>query len=314
MWPKQFRAIYRNAFKVCASDPFYLVISLASVMLMILAASMPSLGEDEHLRLVRDQTHSILFICGALASAFGLIRVVTDDLRRGAGSILMSRPVSPGILIAGKLIGVLMCVAVLFLTGSFAYLWISDIAKNNQELDTLSLMFYLLVILLSLLAGAARQYLFGSNFSLCSSVSLCAFMLIGVGFRLTVTETRLFDFQGLQSILLLFLAVASFCATVQVVAVLADSAMVLGLAIILFFFGLISSYLTSKFLGGDFGLLVSSILPNWQNYWILEALGQGEKIPLQYFLQIAFQTAIYVGMYTAISTALFERTEIKGNT
>ena len=313
MWPKQFKAIYKNAFKVCASDPFYLVISLASVILMVLAASMPSLGEEEHLRLVRDQTHSILFICGALAGAFGLIRVVTDDLRRGAGSILMSRPINPAILMAGKLFGVLICVGVLFLTGSFAYLWVSEIAKNNEELDTLSLILYLVAIILSVVAGAIRQYLFGSNFSLCSSLSLCALMLIGVGIRLTITETRWFDFQGLQSILLLFLAVASFCATVQVVAVLADSAMVLGTAIILFFFGLISSYLTTKFLGGDFGQLISSILPNWQNYWILEALGQGEKIPLQYFLQITFQTAIYVGMYTVISTALFERTEIKGN-
>ena len=110
--------VFKNAFKVCASDPFYLVISLSSVVLMPLAASMPSIGPDEHMRLVRDQTHSILFICGALAGVFGLIRVVTDDIRRGAGSILMSRPLNPLVLVSGKLFGVLLCVAILFLTGA----------------------------------------------------------------------------------------------------------------------------------------------------------------------------------------------------
>ena len=171
MWLKQFKAVYKNAFKVSASDPFYLVINLAVLLLMVLAASMPSLGPDEHLRLVRSNS-LILFICAALAGVFGLIRVVTDDLRRGAGSILMSRPLSGYVLVAGKLLGVITCVGLLFITCSAGYIWVSEITYNSQQINDLSLTFYLVAIALALITGGARQYLFSSNFILSSSLFL----------------------------------------------------------------------------------------------------------------------------------------------
>ena len=312
MWLKQFQAVFKNAFKVSASDPFYLVISLASVVLMVLAASMPSIGESEHLRLVRDQTHSILFICGALAGAYGLIRVVTDDIRRGAGSILMSRPISGTTLLLGKLFGVIASVAILFSTGAFSYLWISEITFDHESLNITSLVLYASVIALSLISGGIRQYMFGSNFSLYSSLSLCTLMGIGFVLRYFLAEQGEFDLIGLQSILLLFMAVITFCATVQALAVIADSAMVLGGAIIIFFFGLISSFLISKIVGQSASMVLGALLPNWQTFWVLEAIGQGQGVPGMYYLQCFFQTLLYVGVYLILSISLFERIEIKG--
>ena len=313
MWLKQFKAVYKNSFKVSTSDPFYLVINLAVILLMVTAASMPSLGEDEHLRLVRDQTHSILFICASLAGVFGLIRVVTDDLRRGAGAILMSRPLGSFTLISGKLLGVVSCVGILFITGAASYLWVSEITHSNQSIDSLSLTFYIGVIVVALIAGGARQYLFGSNFILSSSVCLCMLMILGVALRIAFVNNAKFDFIGLQSLALLFLAVAAFCSTVLTFAVVADSAIVLGVGIVTFFFGLISPYLSLSLLGGSVGQIATFVLPNWQIYWVLEALGQGKVVPVAYFGQIFIQTSFYMGMYIVLSTMLFERIEIKGN-
>ncbi|MCM8538118.1 MAG: hypothetical protein NE334_19400 [Lentisphaeraceae bacterium] len=314
MWFKQLNAVFKNAFKVGASDPFYLVISLALVLLMALAASMPSIGDAEHTRMVRDQTHSIIFICGALAGAFGLIRVVTDDIRRGAGAILMSRPISGTVLILGKLLGVLACVAILVTTGAAAYLWISEIAHDHEFLNTQSLVIYIVAIILALCSGAARQYMFGSNFSLYTSLSLCVLMLLGVGFRVAISGKGDFDFLGLQSCLLLFMALVTFCATVQVLAVIADSALVFGGAIIVFFLGLISTYLTTNLLGDSFGQVIGAILPNWQLFWILESIGLGQNVSISYFVGCAVQMLLYVGLYVMASISLFERTEIKGVT
>jgi hypothetical protein len=312
MWFKQFKAIFKNSFKVSASDPFYLVISLALVLLMVLSASMPSIGEGEHLRLVRDQTHSILFLCGALAGVFSIIRVVTDDIRRGSGAVLMSRPLSGLVLLSGKLAGVLGGIGILMLTGCSAYLWVTEITHDHEALNMASLTVYLLIVLLSLVAGAARQYIFGSNFSLCTSLSLSVLMAVGVLMRMMMGGMGDFDVTGLQSVVLLFMGLVIFCASVQVVAVIVDSTMVLGSAIIIFFFGLISTYLTSSFLGDGLGLIISSLLPNWQMFWILEKLGQGELVPLMYFGQCFLQTCLQLGLYLLISNILFDRIEIKG--
>ena len=281
---------------------------------MLLAGSMPSLGSGEHLRLIRDQTHSIIFMCGALAVAFGLIRVVCDDMRRGAGAILMSRPLSPAVLLSAKLFGIVLCTAMLVLTSSFTYLWISEIYYSPEEINIPSLLCCLLVISAALAAGAFRQYMYGSNFSQYSSLALCVFMGLGLAGRMLFGELSHFDLSGLQSLVLLFMALIVFASIILVVAVIADAAMVLTSSILLFFFGLLSEYFVGTLMGGTAGDILISVLPNWQMFWVLESLGTGQSVPFIYYLHCFFHVLLFVAVYLIISVTLFERIEIKGVT
>ncbi|NQZ56629.1 MAG: hypothetical protein HRT88_04060 [Lentisphaeraceae bacterium] len=314
MWFKQFKAVFKNSFKVCSGDAFFLVINLSLIVMMLLAASMPSLGESEHLRLIRDQTHSLTFICGALAVSFGLIRVVCDDLRRGAGAILMSRPLSGSVLLSGKLFGVIACCGLLLITASSSYLWISEIAHHNESLEITSLYCFVIAAMAALIIGAGRQYLYGNNFSQVSSISLCLSMTLGLALRCCFADLQDFDFAGLQSLLLIFMALVVFASIILVIAVIADAPLVLGSSIILFFFGLLSEYLFGKVIGGNAGEALLAILPNWQMFWVLETLGVGRTIPMSYYFQCFIQAGLFAGCYLIISVILFERIEIKGVT
>ena len=309
MFSKQFKAVFKNSFTVCAGDPFFLVINLSMVALMLVASAMPSIG-NESLRLIRDQTHSIIFICGALAGTMGLIRVITDDIRRGAGAILMSRPVSGTVLISGKLCGVLACVGIMFISGSSAYLWITEI-HFEEEINLTSTIVFVVAVLFALGLGAARQYMFGSNFSKYTSCALAVCLVFGVCFRYMAGVKSQFDFNGLNSLFLLYLAIISFASVITVLAVIADSAMVLTGAIIVFFFGLISEYLLTKSLG-SVGEVISSIIPNWQNFWILEQLGIGKAVPTNYYFTCAAQSLLTAGFFITLAILFFERAEIKG--
>ena len=312
MWFKQFKAVFNNAFRVSAGDPFYLVISLALAVSMMLASSMPSLGESEHLRLVRDQSHSILFLCGGLAVIFAMIRVVTDDLRRGSGAILMSRPISGSTLIAGKFMGVLASLSLLVFTGSIAYLWISEITYSNEELNVKSLCVFVGAIFLALAAGASRQYMYGNNYSFYSSCALAVTLTLGFLMRLASSGKELFDFVGLQSIAFLFLALVSFAAVVLLVAVIADSAMTLAFSLVIFGLGLLSEYFFGRLLGGLFGDVLLSVFPNWQSFWVLEKLGLGESIPVFYFGECLVHVLLFSFVYLLLSVMVFDRSEIKG--
>ena len=311
MFFKQFKAVFKNSFKVCSGDSFYLVISLTMVAVMSLAASMPSIG-NEHTRLVRDQTHSVLFICGALATSFGLIRVVTDDIRRGAGSILMSRPVSGAVLMSGKLCGVLACTGMLVISGGAAATWISEINHDSEMVEMSSFILYIVAVLASLLVGAGRQYMSGANFSKGATVSMMLFLCLGTVFRYFTGHSEFFDFVGLKSIALLFMALAVFASIVLVIAVLADSAIVLGVSVLIFFFGLLAEYVCVVVLGGSFGGMVASIVPNWQMFWILEKIGMGHEIPLIYFFKCGIHAFLLCFMYTNVAVIFFDRSEIKG--
>lgn len=311
MYFKQFKAVFKNSFKVCAGDPFYMVISLTMVVVMSLAASMPSIG-NEHTRLVRDQTHSVIFICGALATAFGLIRVVTDDVRRGAGSILMSRPVSGSVLMSGKLFGVLACTGLLVFSGAAAAVWISEINHDSEHVEMPSFLLFAGAVSASVLFGTARQYMLGTSFSKNTTVALAFFLLLGVVFRYFTGDSGPFDVIGLQSIVLIFFALVVFGAVVLVASVVADSAMVLGFSILIFFFGLVSEYICTTLLGGSLGTVIASLLPNWQMFWILEKIGTGEEIPVSYFIRCGIHSFLISFMYTNIAVVFFDKIEIKG--
>jgi len=311
MFFKQFKAVFKNSFKVCSGDSFYLVISLTMVAAMALAASMPSIGY-EHTRLVRDQTHSILFICAALATSFGLIRVVTDDLRRGAGSILMSRPLSASVLIFGKLLGVLACTGMLFISGAAAATWISEINHDAEIVEKGSFALFIIFVFVSLFIGAGRQYMSGASFSRGATVALMLLLCVGTIIRYFTGKSEVFDFVGLQSILLLYMALAVFASVVLIFAVVADSAIVLGVSILIFFFGLLAEYVCVSVLGGQLGDVFASILPNWQIFWVLEKIGLGHEIPISYFFQCGIDAFLLCFMYTNVAVMFFDRSEIKG--
>jgi hypothetical protein len=308
---KQFKAVFNNSFSVCAGDPFFLVINLSMLVFMVLAASMPSLGPSESLRLIRDQTHSIIFISGVLVSLFGLIRVVTDDIRRGAGSILMSRPISGAVLLSGKLAGVLGCSALLFLSGAMAYLWVTEI-NYYEEMNLTSLFMFIGAVVLALVAGVARQYMFGSNFSKYTCGALAVLLSLGVAFRYASGVKGQFDIQGLSSLVLLFMAVVAFASVVLIISIIADSAMVLAGGIVVFFTGLLAEYFFGTVLGGNLGNVLVSILPNWQTFWVLEKLGIGETVSLAYCLQCATHSILQSIFCLVLAVILFDRIEIKG--
>ena len=304
MFFKQYIAVFKNSFKVCASDSFYLVISITMLAIMALAASMPSIG-NEHIRLIRDQCHSIVFICAALACSFGLIRVVTDDIRRGAGSVLMSRPVSASVLMFGKLSGVLACTLLLVISGSVAALWISEIYFQDEIVNIGSFSLLASCVALSLLYGAGKQYLSGANFSESVSLSLCIFLIIGFAVRYFVGVPEQIDFKSLQSLILIFMALIIFASIVLIFSVVSDSAVVLAASIIIFFFGLLSEYICTVLIGGSLGSSLASIVPNWQMFWVLEKIGMGQEIPISYFFRSGIHAFLLSFMLYQCSNNLF---------
>ena len=108
------------------------------------------------------------------------------------------------------------------------------------------------------------------------------------------------------------MALVVFGSVVLVAAVVADSALVLGFSILIFFFGLLSEYICTEVLGGSIGAIVASVLPNWQMFWILEKIGMGEEIPIVYFFSCGIHAFLICFMYTNVAVVIFDKIEIKG--
>lgn len=308
---KQLKAVFRNAFLVSASDPFFLVLHIAVLLLVALLGAIPGFTYGEHIRLLRDQSHALIFMVGCLGITFGLIRVVTDDIRRGAGPELRSRPVGPTVLLLGKWLGVCAAMVALYVSALLGYLWISEVAFHQEHLNGTSLGMYLGFIFGGLIIAGWRHFAFGGSFPLAANLVLGAVVLLGCGLRMVLGDVAQFDFPGLQCGLMLILAMLIFAAIMLPVAVLADSAIVLAGGVIVFFFGLISDYLITSTLSGAVGGMVKAVLPNWQLFWVADRIAEGANVPVAYLPSCLLQVALMLLLCLIPATMLYERLEVR---
>lgn len=309
---KQLKAVFRNALLVSASDPFFLVLHLAALLLLALLAAIPGFTYGEHIRLLRDQSHSLLFIIGCLGVTFGLIRVVTDDIRRGAGPELRSRPVGASILLLGKWLGVCVAMVALYGSGLTAYLWVSEVGFHQEFLNRGSLTMYLCFVFAGLALAGWRHFAFGGSFPLAANIVLAVAVIVGCGLRMVLGDSGHFDFVGLQCGVMLIMAMLIFAAIMLPIAVLADSAIVLVGGVLVFFFGLISDYLvTSTLSDGAIGGMVKAVLPNWQLFWVADRIADGANVPLGYLPPCLLQVVLMLLLCLIPASMLYERLEVR---
>jgi hypothetical protein len=311
---RQFKAVALNSAKETMADPFYLVVHLGSLLCMVLLSAVPSLSDAEHMRSVRDNCISFTFIAGALATLFGVIRCVTDDIQRGAGDIMMSRPISALTLLGGKLSGLILSQLIMFTSLTIAYLWTSEIGHSSHHLEYGSLFFYLAMVFATPIIGAIRQALFDKPFPFFTSLICPILLAIGLGLRIAFGDINHFDFAGTQAILMIFFAILAYSALLMPFAVKFDTPMVLCSGAILFFLGLFSDYMFNQTLDSNiFSQLIKALIPSWQNYWILDQIGLKGQVSSQYVLHCFIQSALLCGLYLFVSVSLFEKREISGN-
>jgi hypothetical protein len=313
MFLRQFRAVTINAFTITAGDPFYLILQLSALMLIALLGSLPGFTYGEHMRLYRDQCQALIFMISCLGITFGYIRTITDDLRRGAGSILLSRPIGANCLIFGKWAGVMCAIFLLHFSQMTAYLWISEVTFSPEYLQISSLMLYSAVIVGALGIGALRHYFFGGSFVFYTSLVLNVLMFLCLISRILMKGSAFFDWPGLESGLILIFGVIVFSSILLPVSVVSDAPLVLSLGIVVFFFGLISEYIINVAIHHE--LLVGickSVVPNWQLFWVADKLGNGQHIPLTYYKACCIQSLLFTILCVIIATVLYDRMEIQG--
>jgi len=312
MWLKQFLAVSRNAATIAVGDPFYLVLHIMLLVTVALLGAIPGFTFGEHIKLLRDQCMALLFMVSCLAVTFGSVRVFTDDIRRGTGPILFSRPIGASCLVIGKWAGVFVGVMLLGVSGLAAYLWISEVAHDAEYLNLASLSLYAVAVVFGLGAGGIRHYLFGGGYVRFANLILTALLAFFFLARIGMSGADVFDWAGLQSGAMLVFGVAAFSAVMVPIAIIADSALVLSIGVAVFFFGLVSSYLLSVASGSaTLSAIAGAVLPNWQIYWIADRLGPEQSIPVGYYGVCGLHAVFSLIVYLTVAMIFYDRIEIR---
>jgi len=78
----------------------------------------------------------------------------------------------------------------------------------------------------------------------------------------------------------------------------------------IFLLGLMSDYLFGRKADTWWGSLLYTITPNWQLFWLADALENGKRIPLEYVGRAIGYVAAYLGAALALALLLFEDREL----
>lgn len=320
----------------CVEIPRQPALLLLSTTLIVFIGSLPflithNLGEAG--KLVRDSAMAVMFLGSLLLAVPSACNAVSTEIRRGTAGAILSKPVSRIRFLAAKFVGVSM-VMLVFSGMCMVAILMADRASAIEFTVGWRFLIPLFLAVLGayVLAGfinfTTRRPFASTAFWCMAGLMLLAFLwtsfLNDQGGGVTVIDhgghTHEVPNAGEPvpvrwSLVPACLLITMAALMIQALALLCALrlAVVPSLSVCSGFFliGLISDYLLAeRAMEALWAKLVYLILPNWQHFWMADALTAGGHVPWSYVAQAGIYAAAWTGGLLCIAFGCFDRMEV----
>lgn len=309
-----FFKIAGNTFKESVREPIFALLLMCAVLLIANFPFVAIFVFYDQVKLVVDSSMATTMLFGLFAAVLCSSNTVSREMRDGTVLLLFSKPVFRSTFILAKIAGIMLASLLFVLVCNAASVVALYIAIDAFRVD-----FPLYYILLGLLVlGAAigmvlnfaKNSCFPAVMTLFMSIALPIMAIAVMIFKTVPPEIVLSDF--LLAITLLFFAVSAMATLTVVFATRLDMVSNLCVSSVLFALGLMSNYLFQPE-SGSLSLIKSifyALLPNWQFFWLADALATRKAIPLAYLGYSAIYVMLYIGLCSMWAVLVFRDKEI----
>ena len=317
---RQFLAIASNAFMELVRQPIYLLLMTSSACFSVFLSVVPYFGFGDDPKLVKDSTLAVTLLSGLLTSVLCASASVGQEIRSGTALTVLAKPVGRMTFLLAKYAGLAATLLLITYTNMVAALLASRMAFDAYgNADTLSFAIYIGFGLLAFGVGGFSNFFLRRTFV---SDATFAFVVLSTVALWVVAQFTVVDraFDGAAHIdwrlvpagvLILFAlwvlaGVALACSTrLEVIPTLAVCTAV-------FLVGLMTDYLFkgAADAGAWWARVSYSVIPNWQQFWLADALEDKKSIPWSYVAKAAGYLVTYVSAALAVALALFEDREL----
>ncbi len=338
---EQLWAIARNTYLESVRQPVVLVILSIGILLTIMSNPLAGWTMQDDQRMFVDIGLSTVFISTALLAAFIATNAISREIDNRTVLTVISKPVPRPVFVVGKYIGVSITMLVSLAVLALVFM----LVEVHGTIQTVRTPFHMPVIimggsalLISVAVGAWMNFLYGKNFA--ASCILIAIPLLLIAYTgslfftgdweqvapATQFEPEIWKSLGLLALATMVLNAVAIAASTRLGQVLTLTVVLGTLLLGLlsdWFFGRTVARLTDEFarLGtitppmGDRILYwtcetLASVVPNFQVFWMTDALTQKKAIPLEYILYAVPYSALLVIALLALAVALFQRREV----
>jgi ABC-type transport system involved in multi-copper enzyme maturation permease subunit len=306
-----------NSFRESVREPVYFLMLLGALLIIGHYPWMTLFVFREQLKLVVDGSMATTLFFSLAACVLCATTTVSREMRNGTVLLLLSKPLSRWSFVIGKILGIAAAAILFCLICCFASVIAVYVAVDQFRLDMKLCIFFAALTFLSCVAGMVMNFLKGSSFSEFSAYA--AALLLGgmMGSCLIFGEEPAISLVDFGKALFLILPAVWIMAVIAVgFSTRFDVVPSMCMCCLIFFLGLLSSYL----FGGDSSnpilsvvyQLLYAIIPNWQFFWMADALAVNNPIPSSYILWSLIYTAIYSLVAGTWAVVLFQNREAAG--
>jgi len=338
----QILAISRNTFFESIRQPVVLVVFVVAMLLIVLSNPFAAFTMQDDQRMFIDLGLSTIFICGTLLAAFIATNVVSLEIENRTVLTVIAKPVGRAPFILGKYLGVAAAILVTLLDMTLVFM----IVERHGTMQTSTTPYHLPAIafgvggmLLALGIGIWCNYFYGKAFG--STVLFAALPLLAVAYALSLlfkhnfaAEDAAGAFKGDLWSASIGMWMALLVLTAFAVAFSTRLGQVLTIActLALFLLGMLSDWMFGRpaarladamtraeqsFTATNpdhwLWLLTKTaylMVPNFQVFWLSDAITQKRQIPLDYVASLVPYAALNVVVAMAIAIFLFQERDV----
>ena len=340
---EQLLAIARNTLFESIRQPVLLVVLVVATLFVVLSNPFSAYTLQDDQRMFVDIGMSTIFIGGAILAAFIASNVLTREIDNRTVLTVVSKPVSRPVFVIGKYVGVVAAqtLVMVFLALVFMIVEIHGVRQNASDLwHVPALLLGFGAIVLGVGAGVWCNYFYGFVFSSTFIVLTTPLLLIAYGLCLLfgpdfTPQAPSAAFEGQLWVAIFVLFVGEFVLTAIALAASTRLGQVLTLVTTIGFFilGLLSDWLLGRRLvrideivssleeagaSPSTGLLleqwslsiVYAVVPNFQVFWLADAITQKSPIPATYIAATVPYGMALVVVALGLAIVLFQRREV----
>jgi ABC-2 type transport system permease protein len=318
---RQFWNIAANAFMELIRQPIFLLLMTGSLLFEIFLAVPYYFAFGDEPKLVNNSVLAVMLLSGLFGAVLSASASLAREIRSGTALAVLSKPVGRAQFLLAKFAGLAAALTVLTYVNMIGVLIASRMAFDAYGKTDLPAIGILAAGIVSAyaLAGFSNFFLrrpFVSNavLGMVGLTTLAAFLI----FQFTTQQESLgttahVDWRLVPAGILILFALWIIAALAIACSTRLDTIPTLAICSGIFLLGLMSDYFFGKRAAGGewWASALYSIIPNWQLFWLADALDMGKSTFHWGYVAKAFGYVVgYAGAALAVATALFEEREL----
>ena len=318
---RQFFTIATNAFMELIRQPVFLLLMTGSVLFEIFLAVPYYFAFGDEPKLVENSVLAVMLLSGLFGAVSSASSSLARDIRSGTALAVLSKPVGRTQFLLAKFAGLAAALSVLTYVNMVGVLVASRMAFDaygKTDLPAIGI-FVAGIAIAYALAGFGNFFLrrpFVSNavLGMVALTTLAAFAI----FQFTTQQESMntpahVDWRLVPAGILILFALWILAAVAIACSTRFDTIPTLAICSGIFLIGLMSDYFFGRRAetGEWWASTLYSIIPNWQLFWLADAIETGQSTFQWGYVGKAFVYMVgYASAALAIATALFEEREL----